>query len=87
MDFFCCFCLVILQKRKRKCVFNQGELDALEYHSKVSWKKRIFCKYMIPDFGHVQSGGHGCKQVLFLQLVPLVQRRKGKGRSISPVLR
>ncbi|KAK1214700.1 METL4 methyltransferase, partial [Pygoscelis papua] len=22
-------------KRKRKCVFNQGELDALEYHSKV----------------------------------------------------
>ncbi|NWV46832.1 METL4 protein, partial [Daphoenositta chrysoptera] len=30
---FCC--LVILQKRKRKCVFNQGELDALEYHSKV----------------------------------------------------
>ncbi|NWU31312.1 METL4 protein, partial [Dyaphorophyia castanea] len=28
-------CLVILQKRKRKCVFNQGELDALEYHSKV----------------------------------------------------
>ncbi|NXI88327.1 METL4 protein, partial [Rhipidura dahli] len=32
--FFCC-CLVILQKRKRKCVFNQGELDALEYHSKV----------------------------------------------------
>ncbi|NXP37160.1 METL4 protein, partial [Leiothrix lutea] len=32
--FFCCF-LLILQKRKRKCVFNQGELDALEYHSKV----------------------------------------------------
>ncbi|NXM54050.1 METL4 protein, partial [Illadopsis cleaveri] len=31
---FCCF-LLILQKRKRKCVFNQGELDALEYHSKV----------------------------------------------------
>ncbi|NXH28461.1 METL4 protein, partial [Myiagra hebetior] len=30
---FCC--LVILQKHKRKCVFNQGELDALEYHSKV----------------------------------------------------
>ncbi|NWX22469.1 METL4 protein, partial [Aegotheles bennettii] len=27
--------LLILQKRKRKCVFNQGELDALEYHSKV----------------------------------------------------
>lgn len=23
------------KKRKRKCVFNQGELDALEYHSKV----------------------------------------------------
>ncbi|NXT42719.1 METL4 protein, partial [Pelecanoides urinatrix] len=23
------------RKRKRKCVFNQGELDALEYHSKV----------------------------------------------------
>ncbi|XP_063182729.1 N(6)-adenine-specific methyltransferase METTL4 isoform X3 [Chroicocephalus ridibundus] len=23
------------EKRKRKCVFNQGELDALEYHSKV----------------------------------------------------
>ncbi|NWV01321.1 METL4 protein, partial [Upupa epops] len=23
------------QKRKRKCVFNQGELDALEYHEKV----------------------------------------------------
>ncbi|NXB64991.1 METL4 protein, partial [Struthidea cinerea] len=35
MDFFCCCCLVILQKRKRKFVFNQGELDALEYHSKV----------------------------------------------------
>ncbi|NWU36292.1 METL4 protein, partial [Hylia prasina] len=29
------FFLLILQKRKRKCVFNQGELDALEYHSKV----------------------------------------------------
>ncbi|NXX52456.1 METL4 protein, partial [Scopus umbretta] len=29
------YCLLILQKRKRKCVFNQGELDALEYHSKV----------------------------------------------------
>ncbi|NWV24237.1 METL4 protein, partial [Origma solitaria] len=28
-------CLLNLQKRKRKCVFNQGELDALEYHSKV----------------------------------------------------
>ncbi|NXU79551.1 METL4 protein, partial [Oreotrochilus melanogaster] len=28
-------CLLILQKRKRKYVFNQGELDALEYHSKV----------------------------------------------------
>ncbi|NWI32634.1 METL4 protein, partial [Sula dactylatra] len=27
--------LLILQKRKRKCVFNQGELDALEYHSRV----------------------------------------------------
>lgn len=27
--------MLILQKRKRKCVFNQGELDALEYHSKV----------------------------------------------------
>ncbi|NWS95741.1 METL4 protein, partial [Mionectes macconnelli] len=27
--------LLILQKRKRKCSFNQGELDALEYHSKV----------------------------------------------------
>ncbi|NXR35987.1 METL4 protein, partial [Zosterops hypoxanthus] len=35
MDFFCCCFLLILQKRKRKCVFNQGELDALEYHSKV----------------------------------------------------
>ncbi|XP_059714854.1 N(6)-adenine-specific methyltransferase METTL4 isoform X1 [Haemorhous mexicanus] len=23
------------KKRKRKCVFNQGELDALEYHSKI----------------------------------------------------
>ncbi|NXF36480.1 METL4 protein, partial [Nyctibius bracteatus] len=23
------------EKRKRKCVFNQGEVDALEYHSKV----------------------------------------------------
>ncbi|NXO28295.1 METL4 protein, partial [Cisticola juncidis] len=33
--FFDCCCLLILQKRKRKCVFNQGELDALEYHSKV----------------------------------------------------
>ncbi|NXW65331.1 METL4 protein, partial [Eurystomus gularis] len=33
---FCFFpCLLILQKRKRKCVFNQGELDAFEYHSKV----------------------------------------------------
>ncbi|NXO38328.1 METL4 protein, partial [Locustella ochotensis] len=31
----CCCFLLILQKRKRKCVFNQGELDALEYHSKV----------------------------------------------------
>ncbi|NWT52514.1 METL4 protein, partial [Erythrocercus mccallii] len=34
MDFLLLF-LLILQKRKRKCVFNQGELDALEYHSKV----------------------------------------------------
>uniref|UniRef100_A0A8C6ZMT6 Methyltransferase 4, N6-adenosine n=1 Tax=Nothoprocta perdicaria TaxID=30464 RepID=A0A8C6ZMT6_NOTPE len=25
----------ITQKRKRKCVFNQGELDALEYHTKI----------------------------------------------------
>uniref|UniRef100_A0A8C8EFE4 Methyltransferase like 4 n=1 Tax=Otus sunia TaxID=257818 RepID=A0A8C8EFE4_9STRI len=25
----------VRKKRKRKCVFNQGELDALEYHSKV----------------------------------------------------
>ncbi|NXS62118.1 METL4 protein, partial [Brachypteracias leptosomus] len=31
-----CFpCLLILQKRKRRCVFNQGQLDALEYHAKV----------------------------------------------------
>ncbi|KFW61305.1 Methyltransferase-like 4, partial [Pygoscelis adeliae] len=35
MDFFFFHCLLLLQKRKRKCVFNQGELDALEYHSKV----------------------------------------------------
>ncbi|NXJ55276.1 METL4 protein, partial [Spizaetus tyrannus] len=36
VDFFFFFhCLLILQKCKRKCVFNQGELDALEYHSKV----------------------------------------------------
>ncbi|NXD07940.1 METL4 protein, partial [Nothocercus nigrocapillus] len=28
-------CLLTLQKRKRKCVFNQGELDALEYHTKI----------------------------------------------------
>ncbi|NWS27247.1 METL4 protein, partial [Polioptila caerulea] len=35
MDGFCCCFLLILQKRKRKYVFNQGELDALEYHSKV----------------------------------------------------
>ncbi|NWT99231.1 METL4 protein, partial [Urocynchramus pylzowi] len=34
MDLVCWF-LLILQKRKRKYVFNQGELDALEYHSKV----------------------------------------------------
>ncbi|NWZ69426.1 METL4 protein, partial [Acrocephalus arundinaceus] len=34
-EIFCCCFLLILQKRKRKCVFNQGELDALEYHSKV----------------------------------------------------
>ncbi|NWI38080.1 METL4 protein, partial [Picathartes gymnocephalus] len=34
MDLCVCF-LLILQKRRRKCVFNQGELDALEYHSKV----------------------------------------------------
>ncbi|KFW82304.1 Methyltransferase-like 4, partial [Manacus vitellinus] len=33
--FFFFHCLLILQKRKRKCLFNQGELDALEYHSKV----------------------------------------------------
>ncbi|NXS01503.1 METL4 protein, partial [Oxylabes madagascariensis] len=61
----CCCFLLILQKRKRKCVFNQGELDALEYHSKVGWKKHIFCKYMLLDFGCLQSGGHGCKQILF----------------------
>ncbi|NWH53926.1 METL4 protein, partial [Fregata magnificens] len=35
MDWVFFHCLLILQKRKRKCVFNQGELDALEYHSKV----------------------------------------------------
>ncbi|NXJ08614.1 METL4 protein, partial [Odontophorus gujanensis] len=34
MSFFFLLCL-LLQKRKRKCVFNQGELDALEYHTKV----------------------------------------------------
>ncbi|KAF2985241.1 hypothetical protein EK904_007555 [Melospiza melodia maxima] len=30
------------KKRKRKCVFNQGELDALEYHSKplLNYKKK-----------------------------------------------
>ncbi|KGL82546.1 Methyltransferase-like 4, partial [Tinamus guttatus] len=28
-------CLLILQKRKRKCAFNQGEVDALEYHTKI----------------------------------------------------
>ncbi|NXA09738.1 METL4 protein, partial [Sapayoa aenigma] len=33
--FFFFHSLLILQKRKRKCVFNQGELDALEYHSRV----------------------------------------------------
>ncbi|NWR32684.1 METL4 protein, partial [Tachuris rubrigastra] len=33
--FFLFHFLLILQKRKRKCLFNQGELDALEYHSKV----------------------------------------------------
>lgn len=65
MDLFFFF-LLILQKRKRKCVFNQGELDALEYHSKVSWKNSVFCKYMILDFLCVQSGGHGCNQILFL---------------------
>ncbi|KFP31185.1 Methyltransferase-like 4, partial [Colius striatus] len=27
--------LTEIKKRKRKCVFNQGELDALEYHSNV----------------------------------------------------
>ncbi|NWS12134.1 METL4 protein, partial [Pachyramphus minor] len=27
--------LTEIKKRKRKCLFNQGELDALEYHSKV----------------------------------------------------
>ncbi|NWY24401.1 METL4 protein, partial [Pheucticus melanocephalus] len=39
--FCCCWFLLILQKCKRKCGFNQGELDALEYHSKVRkliWK-------------------------------------------------
>ncbi|NXL65265.1 METL4 protein, partial [Chordeiles acutipennis] len=42
MDFFFFFhCLLILQKRKRKCVFNQGELDALEYHSKV---RKLICE-------------------------------------------
>lgn len=68
MDFFFFFfhCLLILQKRKRKCVFNQGELDALEYHSKVSLNKSVFCKYMKPDFGHVWSARHNCKQLLFL---------------------
>ncbi|NXK76698.1 METL4 protein, partial [Amazona guildingii] len=32
-----CFfhCLLFVQKRKRKCVLNQGELDALQYHSEV----------------------------------------------------
>ncbi|NXD64391.1 METL4 protein, partial [Eolophus roseicapillus] len=33
--FFFFHCLLFVQKRKRKCVFNQGELDALQYHSKV----------------------------------------------------
>ncbi|NWX32270.1 METL4 protein, partial [Notiomystis cincta] len=33
--FVCFFFFQILQKHKRKCIFNQGELDALEYHSKV----------------------------------------------------
>ncbi|NWX42278.1 METL4 protein, partial [Steatornis caripensis] len=30
-----CLEVSLTEKRKRKCVFNQGELDALEYHSKV----------------------------------------------------
>ncbi|NXL44037.1 METL4 protein, partial [Podilymbus podiceps] len=33
--FFFFHCLLIMQKRKRKDAFNQGELDALEYHSKI----------------------------------------------------
>ncbi|NXT74420.1 METL4 protein, partial [Zapornia atra] len=32
--------LLILQKRKRKCVLNQGEHDALEYHAKI--RERIW---------------------------------------------
>ncbi|NXV83663.1 METL4 protein, partial [Atlantisia rogersi] len=32
--------LLILQRRKRKCVLNQGERDALEYHSKI--RERIW---------------------------------------------
>ncbi|KFQ46767.1 Methyltransferase-like 4, partial [Nestor notabilis] len=45
-------CLLFVQKRKRKCVFNQGELDALEYHSKV--RKLIW-------EGTLQLVQEGCK--------------------------
>ncbi|NWR59997.1 METL4 protein, partial [Bucorvus abyssinicus] len=61
--FFHCF--LILQKRKRKCVFNQGELDALEYHSKVRrliWEgtSQLVQEGLRSGFLHRTAAERGC---------------------------
>ncbi|NWV71104.1 METL4 protein, partial [Malurus elegans] len=66
MDFFGC-CLLILQKRKRRCVFNQGELDALEYHSKVRkliWEGtfHLVQEGLKSGFLHHATAKHSCRK-------------------------
>ncbi|NWS54768.1 METL4 protein, partial [Chunga burmeisteri] len=60
-------CLLILQKRKRKCVFNQGELDALEYHSKVRklvWEGTLHLvqEGLKSGFLHRSTADLGCRK-------------------------
>ncbi|XP_010132511.1 PREDICTED: methyltransferase-like protein 4, partial [Buceros rhinoceros silvestris] len=53
------------KKRKRKCVFNQGELDALEYHAKVRrliWEgtSQLVQEGLRSGFLHRAAAERGC---------------------------
>ncbi|KAM9260818.1 N(6)-adenine-specific methyltransferase METTL4 isoform 2-T2 [Cariama cristata] len=55
------------KKRKRKCVFNQGELDALEYHSKVRklvWEGTLHLvqEGLKSGFLHRSTADLGCRK-------------------------